>query len=351
MKQSTLEAKLRKYYKSGIPESEIVSYEPRFDRSRVISSGVVRHFLIPNPDKSNALENFLEEMRREVVRLLDNNYGYKSEYIIKLLLDDPEKYYTKYLHSSQQVVAISGENDKVYDRMLVGIEQNFQKLGKEKSGLIIDLIVHGEVTFSEIDVTGMGGHPVPLPKHLRVKGEIINIQNKGNDCFRWAITRSLNIEKTHNVRITPLLREKAKELDWSGISFPVSVKGEDIATFEKNNKIGVAIYAYGENDSGESIVYRQRCPQEKFGKVANIFHLKLPTSEDYDYHFCAVNSLSALLRRKLDRKNKVSYCTYCPAKFYNKIEMVGEEGQRRKGRRCVKLVSNFAKSMRKFALR
>ena len=110
----------------------------------------MRHFLRPNPDKSNALENFSEEWRREVVRLLDNNDGYKSEYIIKLLLadhahDDREKYYTKYLHSSQQVVAMSGENDKVYDRMLVGIEQNFQKLGKEKSGLIIDVIVHGEV--------------------------------------------------------------------------------------------------------------------------------------------------------------------------------------------------------------
>ena len=296
------------------------------------------HFLIPNPDKSNALENFLEESRREVDRLLDNNYGYKSEYIIKLLLadhadDDPEKYYTKYLHSSQQVVAMSGENDKVYDRMLVGIEQNFQKLGKEKSGLIVDLIVHGEVTFSEINVTGTGGHHVPLPKHLRVKGAIFNIQNKGNDCFRWAVTRSLNIEKTHNVRITPLLREKAKELDWSGISFPVSIEGEDISTFEKNNKIGVAIYACGENDSGESIVYRQRCPQEKFGKVANIFLLKLPTSEDYDYHFCGVNSLSALLRKVT---LKVSYCTYCPAKFYNQIEMVGEKGQRRMGRRCVK---------------
>ena len=172
---------------------------------------------------------------------------------------------------------------------------------------------------------GTGGQHVSLPKHLRVKGAIINIRNKGNDRFRWAVTRSLNIEKTYNVRITPLLREKAKELDWSRISFPVPVKGEDISTFEKNNKIGVAIYACGKIDSSESIVYMQRCPREKFGKVANIFLLKLPTSEDYDYHFCAVNSLSALLRRKSGRKNKVSYCTYCPAKFYNKIEMLGEK--------------------------
>ena len=159
----------------------------------------------------------------------------------------------------------------------------------EKLGLVISFIVHGEITFSEIRVKGTAGHHVSLPKHLRVKGAIINIQNKDCECFKWAVTRALNIEKTRNVRITPLLRAKAKELDWSGISFPISVDGEDISTFERNNKIGVGVYACGESNSGESIVYRQRCPQEKFGKIANIFLLKLPTSQDYEYHFCAVN--------------------------------------------------------------
>ena len=98
----------------------------------------------------------------------------------------------------------------------------------------------------------------------------------------------------------------------------------------------LGVYACSESHQGESIVYRQWCLQEKFGKIANLFLLKLPTSEDYDYHFCAVGSLSALLRRGLGRKQRVTYCTYCPAKFYNKIEMVEEKGERKRGRRCVK---------------
>ena len=103
---------------------------------------------------------------------------------------------------------------------------------------MISFIVHGEITFLEIRVTGTAGHQVSLPKYLRVKGAIMNIQNKDSECFKWAVTRALNIEKTHNVRITPLLRAKAKELDRSGISFPLSINGEDISTFERNNKIG-----------------------------------------------------------------------------------------------------------------
>ena len=72
------------------------------------------------------------------------------------------------------------------------------------------------------------------------------------------------MEKAHNVRVTPFLRGKARELDWSGVTFPVSLSGDDISTFEKNNKIGVAIYACGESESGEEVIYRERSPQEKF---------------------------------------------------------------------------------------
>ena len=166
---------------------------------------------------------------------------------------------------------------------------------------------------------------------MRAKNAIINIQNKDKYCFKWAITRALNIEKANNVRVTPFLREKAEQLDWSGINFPVALSGEDIVKFEKNNKIGVAIYACSEED-GEYSIYRHRCPQEKFKKIVNVFAMKLPEGGEFDYHFCVVKRLSALLRRCEGKEKRVVCCSYCPARFYNKIGTVLKEGvNHRKG--------------------
>ena len=106
---------------------------------------------------------------------------------------------------------------------------------------------------------------------------------------------------------------------------------EDILTFERNNKIGIAIYACSEEE-GEYVVYRHRCPQEKFKKTVNFFLMKLPKGGEYDYHFCVVRRLTALLRKCEGKVKKVVCCSYCPARFYNKIgNVLEEEGKFRKG--------------------
>ena len=116
LKQSTLEAKVREAYKQEITDSDLAQYESRFDRNRELKSGVVRHFMIDKPDRSNGLLEFLYE---------------------------------------------------------------------------------------------------------------------DNQCRKWAITRALHMEDetTNRVRVTPFLREKAVELDWSGITFPTSVRSKDIFLF------------------------------------------------------------------------------------------------------------------------
>ena len=204
--------------------------------------------------------------------------------------------------------------------------QSFEDMKREKSNLVLSFVEYGEVTFSKTNNNGVAGHFSPLPKYLRSKNAIINIQNKDEFCFKWAVARALNLEEKNNVRVNPFLREKAEELDWSGIAFPVSLGGEDIVTFERNNKIGVAIYACCEEEGKEPVIYRHRTPTKKFGNVVNLFAMKLPNREEYDYHFCVVRHLTALLRKCDGKLKKVVCCSYCPARFYNKIGVVQKEG-------------------------
>ena len=150
-------------------------------------------------------------------------------------------------------------------------------------------------------------------------------------CFKHSVARSLNIEDRHNTRLTPLLREKIAQLDWTGVEFPTPLEGESIRNFEKNNNIGVAIYTSEENEEGENVVIRKRSPGKRFGKVANIFFMSVPNGSEVTYHFCAISRLSALIRGK-GRQEGASYCSYCSARFYNKYVRASKKGDKKKKR-------------------
>ena len=334
LKQRTIESKIRAAYKKGIDQSLLVRHEAVLDRTRVVTgrgAGVVKHYLLVNPDRTAQLE----EVAPEVIRLMDEHPNTKARFVLKVHFRDlnneeePEKEFIKGLRSGQNETRPKGENTEVYfEKIGKEVLQSFEDMKREKSNLVVSFIEHGELTFSKTDNNGVAGHHAPLPKYLRSKNAIINIQNKDEYCFKWAVATALNLEKKNNVHVNPFLREKAEELDWSGITFPVSMEGEDIVTFERNNKIGVAIYACSEEEEGkEFTVYRHRTPAEKFKKIVNLFAMKLPQGGEFDYHFCVVKRLSALLRKCEGKDKKVVCCSYCSARFYNKIGIVEREGK------------------------
>ena len=72
-----------------------------------------------------------------------------------------------------------------------------------------------------------------LDKFLTKKRAVINMKNEDNECFKWCVTRALNMKNKNNERIDKELIEKSKELNWKGIEFPFKLN--QIAKFEKNN--------------------------------------------------------------------------------------------------------------------
>ena len=358
LKQSTIEAKIRKAYKRGIDESLLTRHEARFDRERKIrgkGAGVVKHYYFDNPDRTLGMESYLQEVASESIRLMDEHQGYKMLFKLKIHLDNikdedgPDSRSVGGLRTTQIEIRPVGENDEVYyKRVIRELEESFENLKLNESGLVISFIEHAELTFSKVNNTGTAGHFVSLPKWLRSKKAIINIQNKDEFCFKWAVTRALHMESANNVRVTPYLRKRTEELDWSGVTFPVVIGGDDVCTFERNNKIGVAIYAHSsDEEGGEPVVYRFRSPTERFGKVVNLFMLKLPLGSGFDYHFCTIHRLSALLRMCEGREKRVVNCSFVLLVFttirilWDQSTRVGKRG------RPLRLRWSFVMSMRR----
>ena len=73
---------------------------------------------------------------------------------------------------------------------------------------------------------------------------LINLKNEDNKCFLWCHVRHLNPQKKDSQRIKLPDREFAKGLDYSGITYPVTIA--QIPQIERQNKININVFGYGE---------------------------------------------------------------------------------------------------------
>ena len=88
-----------------------------------------------------------------------------------------------------------------------------------------------------------GNSYIPTPKEIRHHNKgLINLKNIDNECFRWCHNRHLNPCKKDPQRIKKSDRESVKGLDYSGITFPVTIN--QINRIEKQNKINIYLFGY-----------------------------------------------------------------------------------------------------------
>ena len=140
-----------------------------------------------------------------------------------------------------------------------------------------------------------------MPIQLRhpMKG-IINILNNGNKCFLWFHVRHLNLDgKTLN-RITKKDGEFVKELNYSGVDFPVSTK--DCGKIEVLNKICVNVFCY-EN----KVVYPVYLPDQKFDDSVDL----LLISNNFTSNYVYIKYLNKLMFNETKNKNKKNFCKSC----------------------------------------
>jgi hypothetical protein len=86
-----------------------------------------------------------------------------------------------------------------------------------------------------------GSSYIPLPACIERKKATINVQNTDEKCFKYSILAK-RVNPIHAERITSNYSEVENIYDFSGLTFPVSLK--DVEQFEKKN-LGVSINVYG----------------------------------------------------------------------------------------------------------
>ena len=146
-----------------------------------------------------------------------------------------------------------------------------------------------------------GSSFIQLPTELRnsAKG-LINIKNKGQECFRWYHIRHLNPQDNDPQRIKKGDKQYIEKLNYSGIEFPVNVRQYN--KIEKQNKININVFGYEEKQP-----YPIYVSKEKFENEMNL----LLITKDVNKHYVLIKNFNKFMFNQTKHKSKKYFCMHC----------------------------------------
>ena len=259
---------------------------------------------------------FLKAAKPYVINILDSNRNIKTKLIYKCFIakDDADGYIMirKFkFHSDYKIIKEATDLHEIYEEMWDEIEEKIQK--------IEDAVGSGWYFYESIKLTlkndiwdplKASSH-IELPKELKAKKAIVNMQNEDNKCFLWCVLRALNPKDNHPERIDKDLKSKVNTVNMSGINYPVDLKS--INRFENQNPdISISVLGYNKNEKVYPLhVSEYEKVQRKYARKYSIV-LLLIKNEEGNSHYCYVKNVSALLTTQLNKhKGKLIYCLNC----------------------------------------
>ena len=137
--------------------------------------------------------------------------------------EEKDEHKDAYFNSTAFTILNETKIIEALDKAAEGINNKIAEWLSEGSGwIIVEILSHFVNIVKYLPLRG--NSYIPTPKEIRHHNKgLINLQNKDNKCFLWNLVRHLNPRKKNPQRITKSDREFAKRLDFSGISFPVTI--------------------------------------------------------------------------------------------------------------------------------
>ena len=149
---------------------------------------------------------------------------------------------------------------------------------------------------------------------------LINLQNDDNECFRWCHVRHLNPIENNPQRVTQGDKALAEELDYTGVTFPVTIR--DMGKIEKQNKININAYVYDEYGKYVSPI---RNSKEAYEDTLNVLLIERETKSEYGQHYVYIKDFNRFYY-VTKHKSKKHFCLHCLQPFYSEDGIKAHKG-------------------------
>ena len=196
----------------------------------MISRKCDEQFSLTVPSIKNKLLQMAKEFREEFKfqQSLRIEFTVNDEFFKNKMLADP-------WFDSEKIEFSDINIDELLNREHIQRSSRVERLAHEGSGWTFHSILQHQFVISEVTPIEESSYFL-LPKELRNPlKELINIQNKDNECFRWLLVRP--------ARIGNVVKEFANQLSFKGVKFSVHKK-DYVKVEEKHISISVSVRVY-----------------------------------------------------------------------------------------------------------
>ena len=194
-----------------------------------------------------------------------------------------------------------GALNNALNKFVDDVRGEIEAWSERGSGWVVDEILEAFINVAQYQPLN-GGSYMPLPQKLKSKKAIINVQNRDNQCLRWAIRAALFPAPQGKMVSRTSSYPTNDGLNFAGIDFPTPVS--QIDKLERQNE-NLALNVFGwEND--KVLVHRL---SEKDGRIPRI-NLMLTTQGD-NSHYSYVKRLTALLYDQTRHNESKHFCERC----------------------------------------
>ncbi|XP_045477928.1 uncharacterized protein LOC123683076 [Harmonia axyridis] len=210
--------------------------------------------------------------------------------------------------------------------VLVPILKELEEFQERDSGWALVNVVNLGVNINKF-TPQLGSSYIKLPPQIRDKNACINIKNKDEACFAWAVTSALHPVEMHPERISKY-PHYSKVLKLKGIQFPMTMK--QIPNFEKQNQISINVYVL-KKEQDVFNTFPSYLTNNMMKKHVNLLLLVQDRYTDdgtpVRYHYVWIKNLSRLVSSQLSReKNRKFICDRC-LRYFRSQEKIDKHSE------------------------
>ena len=257
-----------------------------------------------NKDPLAQLQNTRKAIEYHIISILTSMKGLKFVETLMVTFNKSTKdgtlYKTAYFNSKPQTLINNVEIPKSLQLSKQQILNMIAQWVSEGSGWTIESVDNHYLNIVQYQPM-KGSSYIKLPQELRnsAKG-LINMKNEDNECFRWCHIRHLNPQDKYPQRIKKSDKEYVKNLDYSGIEFPVTTKHYN--KIEKQNNININVFGYENRQP-----YPIYVSKEKYEDCINL----LLITEDKNKHYVLIKDFNSFMFNKTKHKERKHFCMHC----------------------------------------
>lgn len=290
----------------GMNKPELIKALTTVKETKSAIRGFAKQFAVDNLFAIDA-SNYMKIVKPSAINFLNKNRQTKINMVLFCEMERVDlksgnviNITAPFASKTEQVLG-GTDGEEFFNRARDKILESMAAFQSQGSNWRLKSVVKLEINTVDYDPL-KGKSYIPLPKELAAKEAIINMKNEDDECFKWCVTRALNPVEKNPQRITKELREQAKQLNWSGIEFPVAVDENVIHRFERNNNIGINVFGYEKGSVYPMII----------SKLSGVVIDLLLISDSTTKHYCWIKNFNRLCSGRTETcHHNMYYCKRC----------------------------------------